>query len=383
MKLLKKILLAVDFSETMPSVVATATTLAKQFGSEILLMHAIHPVDMKDSARKMLHEVVQKELNKVTQQLEEQGIHISELIIADGAAASQIIHYSNYHNVNVILLGSGKKSGVGYFPLGVTAEKIIRDASKPVWIVKAGASAQITNILCPVDFSDASLRAVTNSVHVARKMGAKLSIVHVVQPILNIYEKWFQRKKSDLDATLAQKQQEMKKFLKGVDFFNLDYSTQVLAGDVANTIVEAARNNQVDLILMGSTGASKDFRTRLGNIAEKVVRQMPTSFVTLKSENAIQIHIEGELKDLEEHFQHGKELLEQGFLEEALAQFEHCVQEEITFLPGWQALAVTYQRLGDEKKANATIQRAKEIEKKLWEKRVEAEIRSRHSLFNG
>ena len=45
MKLLKTILVAVDFDETREAVLAAASTLAKKFGSEVVLTHVVDAAD--------------------------------------------------------------------------------------------------------------------------------------------------------------------------------------------------------------------------------------------------------------------------------------------------------------------------------------------------
>ncbi len=57
------------------------------------------------------------------------------------------------------MIGSGEKSKNDIFRLGTTAEKIIRKSDKPVWVVKKDNPLNVKNILCPVDFSPESKRA--------------------------------------------------------------------------------------------------------------------------------------------------------------------------------------------------------------------------------
>ena len=47
----------------------------------------------------------------------------------------------------------------------------------------------------------------------------------------------------------------------------------------------------------------------------------------------------------------GWDLLEKGFPEEAVGQFQACLSKDVMFTPAWQALADAYQRLGKEKES--------------------------------
>ncbi len=44
--------------------------------------------------------------------------------------------------------------------------------------------ARISKILCPVDFSEHSQAALEHAAEVARRFGADLTLVHVVEPVL-------------------------------------------------------------------------------------------------------------------------------------------------------------------------------------------------------
>ncbi len=87
-----------------------------------------------------------------------------EKVVVDGVAFDQIISQAELLDVNVIVLGSG--AGAGGSQLGITAERVCRKSQKPVWVVSPGASGFPRSILCPVDFSKPSERALRNAIHV-------------------------------------------------------------------------------------------------------------------------------------------------------------------------------------------------------------------------
>jgi len=64
-----------------------------------------------------------------------------------GNPQEEIVSRADALDVNVIPIGSGEKDKGDRYRLGVTAENIIRGSSRPVWVVKRGASQRIRKIL--------------------------------------------------------------------------------------------------------------------------------------------------------------------------------------------------------------------------------------------
>ena len=132
---------------------------------------------------------------------------------------------------------------------------------------------------------------------------------------------------------------------------------------------------------MGAVGETNDPRILVGRTAEKVVRQLPCSVITLKSESAIQLRLEAEIADIASHYEQGKTLLENGFTDEAMRQFQICIDKDMLFAPAWESLAAAHERLGHEEEAEKYMNKAKEIRQNLWAQKVVAEVRSRHTLW--
>ena len=92
------------------------------------------------------------------------------------------------HGVDLVVVGTSSRGGLGKVLLGSTAEEIIRVAPCPVLTVgphvTAGASVGIRSIVCATDFSHGSLRAAEFAVSLAREYQADLTLVHVVEGVL-------------------------------------------------------------------------------------------------------------------------------------------------------------------------------------------------------
>jgi len=133
-------------------------------------------------------------------------------------------------------------------------------------------------ILFPTDFSPASSEALRWATSLARDCGATLIIVHVEEPPMAYGggEMYF-----PIDETTIG---ELRKAL--VQVVPLDpavgFEHKLLAGDPATAIVDAAENENADLIVMGSHGRTGLTRLLMGSVAEAVVRKAKCPVLTVK-----------------------------------------------------------------------------------------------------
>jgi nucleotide-binding universal stress UspA family protein len=122
---------------------------------------------------------------------------------------------------------------------------------------------ELRQILFATDYSDVSANAGVTAAQLARRFGARLHVVHVVPPVTD---------PGPADALAA---------AIGRLGSDLDAVTAVLTGPPAREIVQYARRQHVDLIVMGTHGRTGVSRALLGSVAEAVVRRAPCRVLTV------------------------------------------------------------------------------------------------------
>ena len=145
----------------------------------------------------------------------------------------------------------------------------------------------IARILVPLDFSVNSDRALEYAAGLARRFDAALHLVHVCElPVAlsasldsfgGVYGNWSERLGEDAARELA----GLKKRITG-----RKVTTEVLFGNAASAIVEAAESNNADLIVMGTHGHGPVLHVVMGNVAERVVRHAPCPVLTVREPRA-------------------------------------------------------------------------------------------------
>ncbi len=380
MKLLERILVATGFGQSQADTVRTAVTVARAFGSEILLVHVISeirdsPLDL--SAQKT---AADERLQDLRAEITGGGVRVADPIVAVGAPFNEIIELADAHDVNVIIVGSGEQDGESPFRLGLTAEKLVRKSHKPVWMVKTGATGKLGTILCPVDFSDPARRALANAVHLARAFQARLTVLAVIQRLAETSITAAETT-DDVQAKYAEADLlQFDRFLADFDFHNVRWSKAVRHGRPHQQILALAREQGADLLVMGSTGRTGLARILLGDVAARVIREVPCSMITVKAEHAVRLQVEEKIAGLEARVAEGRELLEAGFAREAVREFRRCIDAETLCVPAWEGLAAAHQRLGHEEESERCRQTAQRICESLACRRIEAAMHAERRL---
>jgi nucleotide-binding universal stress UspA family protein len=140
-------------------------------------------------------------------------------------------------------------------------------------------------IMCPTDFSEPAGEAVEAAKEVALHFSAEMLLVHVVPPLHFMPP-------SDAPPTLTPLYLEemetagkkgLRKFadekIPGEVMVHLELSL----GNPADEIIRIAREEQVDLIVMATHGATGFQRVLFGSVAEKVVRLSPCPVLTIRA----------------------------------------------------------------------------------------------------
>jgi nucleotide-binding universal stress UspA family protein len=143
----RTILLPTDFSECGNYALPYATSLARKFGASIICVHVIEPIvptvgysgmteplpiaDISDQ----LEVSAERELPKIAECEECAGLEVEELIV-HGEAASEIVRVAKDRQVDLIVVSSHGRTGLGRILFGSTAEAVVRHASCPVLVVK-------------------------------------------------------------------------------------------------------------------------------------------------------------------------------------------------------------------------------------------------------
>jgi nucleotide-binding universal stress UspA family protein len=138
----------------------------------------------------------------------------------------------------------------------------------------------ITHIFCPTDFSSFSEHAMERAAGAASWFGARLTLLHVVPPMMGIGPPDTCVPFVVAPVDLLRVQQEaavtdLERLAVPIRARGLQVATKVLVGDPSREIEAAAEALPADLIVMGTHGRGGFEHLVMGSVAEKMLRRAP------------------------------------------------------------------------------------------------------------
>lgn len=140
----------------------------------------------------------------------------------------------------------------------------------------------IKKILVPTDGSDHARKAIEIGSDIALKYAATLCLLHVVSPPVIFHEGAFPAMEGmlklleeDAQKIVEEAERETKKY--GVK----DVQSSVVQGDPAHRIIEFAKTEGVDMIVMGSRGLSRMKGVLLGSVSHRVFHLADHIYITV------------------------------------------------------------------------------------------------------
>ncbi len=349
--------------------------LAARFNSELILVSVLPDDARKDSVKHMINKHIEASLAEIADLMKSKKIRTATRILY-GNTFDKIISSAEDENVNLILISNNVENSANRYNIDVVAEKLIRKSQKPVWVVKEGSSDFPKKILCSVDYSDASERALNNAIKIARTFKSDLQIINVLEPMDIRYSP---RYKVDFEQENKRMELENQKrfdeFLEKFNFTGIAFHTKILRGMPDKEILDYTAQNKVDLLFMGATGKTFMQRILLGSVTEIVVRDLPSSMVITKTENILNLKIDADISEIEKHMTNAEKLAETGYFAEAVEQYKTALQINDLHIPALTALAKLYDKIGEKESAELFYKKIDEILRRLWDRKIELEIR--------
>lgn len=144
---LRKVLLPTDFSGCANYALFYAASIARATGATIICVHVVEPIvpavgytglaepmPIADISEQ-LEDSAERELPQLAECEEFDGLDVEEVIV-HGDPAAEIVRVAAEREVDLIVVSSHGRTGLGRILFGSTAEAVVRHASCPVLVVK-------------------------------------------------------------------------------------------------------------------------------------------------------------------------------------------------------------------------------------------------------
>ncbi len=134
---------------------------------------------------------------------------------------------------------------------------------------------KIDRILCPMDFSEFSVRAYDYAQSLAKHYRARLYVEHVVLPLTTTYPYYpFPEAVNDAYWSVSEQAEgQLRELIKSHTRNGIQPEFVVDRGTVSEAILSFSEKESVDLIVMGTHGRQGVDHLTMGSVAEKVLRK--------------------------------------------------------------------------------------------------------------
>lgn len=281
------ILVPTDFSESALLALEHGIYLANKFEGELHLLHVaelptitIHdfPSDLFELARK-------GGMEQMGELLEEQEVELPPVkrVVMSGTpsepAADVIIDYARDNDIDFIVMGTHGRRGVRRLLLGSVTEEVIRRSPCPVLTMRTHKEAwslpRADRILVPVDFGSSTRQVIGVASRIAEHYDAAITLAHVVDleyyPYYGFGSDPFPDIKKDMIEASEKKLAELAAELQAAGIIA---TWKTVKGHPATALRDLAKEDDVDLVVIGSHGRTGFDRVMVGSVSEKVLRSV-------------------------------------------------------------------------------------------------------------
>jgi nucleotide-binding universal stress UspA family protein len=281
-----RVLIATDFSRQSESTLQYGLDFARLFGAQVEIAYVL-PTDEyatagadgllagRDAARRDLL-ALKSNLRRTAAYNDDTECHVTML---EGDVAGSLLELAREKRVDLIIVGTHGRGGIGKVFLGSVAEKIFRHSSVPVLTVGPNTHGrkkhlELRHILAPCDLTATSHPAVHYSCSLAKSQQSWLTVLHVAEHPGEGTKVDPERLKSGIRERLAE--------IVGEDGIDVSVNYRVELGNVASTILNVATSLNADLIVLGvrpSTGILDRFQWP---VAYELVRGAACPVMTIR-----------------------------------------------------------------------------------------------------
>ena len=283
----ERILVATDFSAGARAALDCALAIAKPFHSKVFLLHAIPATVFQylspESSQQVIAQARQFAEQEMRRLVEEAGCAgtVREEILTDGNVWPLVRDFVKTNSIDLVTLGAHGRTAAKKELLGPVAEEIFRLAACPILTVgsSAGRSGsfpdEIRRILYATNFKPHAERASVYAYAMERELGAKLSVLHVVEDQQDapkaghdiVREFIINRMRTGMPSTCVGKRET-------------DY--QVRFGQADEEILRVSREERSDLIVLGLRSGRGDVGLLPSAVAYKLACQAPCPVLTTR-----------------------------------------------------------------------------------------------------
>jgi nucleotide-binding universal stress UspA family protein len=276
----RTLLVPLDGSSLAERAMPYAIFLARSSAARVLLLRAVAaPVfAMGDPTAG-----INQEMRDADDYLERVATSVAGPVVVEtatfpGDAAEAITWEINLRKVDLAVMSTHGRSGLGRWVYGSVADAVVRRAASPVLLVPAAtarewAGGRPFRILVPLDGSDLSSKVLAPASGLASLLGAHVTLLYAAEPLTRTFADASTYTEYDPTAVIEAARGHLESVASRLRDDGNAVTVVTAVGTAAETIARIARDEMYDLIAMSTQGSGGLTRLVMGSVTASVVQQ--------------------------------------------------------------------------------------------------------------
>lgn len=257
--------------------------IAESTGSDLNLVHVLEPVAealINRDLAGLMREHQTDQAQKLAEWVRGRTKARVNLEVVKGSPSWELVSRAKAADLTVV--GS---SSVDVFAIGPVSARVARMSTSDTLIVRRQPRVPYRRILAAVDFSEASRAAIEHAIasFPEADITAVFSLPSRFDPILAGAGLFQEEIEASRLTRIEAAKDRMAEFTASR---NGEVRTLVVDGPPAETIEEAVRRRNADLVVVANRGASATRMVLLGTVAESLVREAPCDVMVVRDKSA-------------------------------------------------------------------------------------------------
>ena len=281
----KKILVAVDGSESSRNALLQAFRLAVEEKCWVTVTSVVPPftgdldlTGVKGDVRASLAKPCEEALREAEKLAQEERVLI-KTVCEEGETYERIVDLADGSNADVIVMGRRGLKKIDRALMGSVTARVIGHTQRDVLVVPAGATLGWKKVLVATDGSKFSAIAVNKAIDFAKAYGGSLVVVSVVDVPTEFYAEAPQA----VDDMIKKAKEYTAAVKKQAESAGVTAESYIGEAEAFEAIIKLAKDEGVNMIVVGSHGRTGLRRLLMGSVTEKVIGHATCPVLVVKS----------------------------------------------------------------------------------------------------
>jgi len=271
---MKKILVAVDFSECSVNALEHAITIANKADAGLDMIFVIKPDSSRDifsEGPQTLSSMVKDKFDELIEKYQHKlGHHKMHFLIREGKVYQEIVKEADHKDVFLVMAGTHGASGFEEFWIGSNANRIVSSLRKPVITIRGGVNINrhLEKIVLPLDSTPETRQKVPFTAYMAKIFNAEMHVLRVYT--------------SSVQAVVRKIDSYAEQVVKHLEEENIRYVLEsVQADNLTDSTIEYALKINANLISIMTEQEISAKNLLLGPYAQQMVNHSPIPVLSI------------------------------------------------------------------------------------------------------